>query len=130
MDISAYRKRFVYVQMFYKKLKDLKCGLRIIEFEPNQIISFKRLEESGVTKDMIQEFCNAVYDFIEDGEYFSAQSLRLAGYESELYDLGFSDWFYGNLLISDDRFSFGMMFGNLILYKGKLTLQLNLLKQI
>ena len=119
MDISAYKKRFVYVQMFYKKLKELKCGLRIIEFEPNQIISFKRLEESGVTKDMIQEFCNAVYDFIEDGEYFSAQSLRLAGYESELYDLGFSDWFYGNLLISDDRFSFGMMFGNLILYKGK-----------
>ena len=36
-----------------------------------------------------------------------------------MYDLGFSDWFYANLLVSDDRFSFGIFFGNLILYKGK-----------
>lgn len=46
------------------------------------------------------------------------RSLRLSGFESELYGLGFSDWFYANLLISDDRFSFGNMFGNLILFKG------------
>ena len=55
---------------------------------------------------------------IIDGAYFSARSLKQDGFESELYDLGFSDWFYGNLLISDERFSFGQMFGNIILYKG------------
>ena len=57
-------------------------------------------------------------DFVEDGAYFSAQSLKQDGFESELYELGFSDWFYANLLISDDRFSFGQMFGNIILFKG------------
>ena len=67
---------------------------------------------------MVQDFCDAVYDFVEDGTYFSAQSLKQDGFESELYELGFSDWFYANLLISDDRFSFGQMFGNIILYKG------------
>lgn len=119
IDISPYKKRFVYVQMFGQKLTELKHSLQIIEFEPNQIINFRRLERSGISRDMIHDFCNAVYDFVEDGSYFSAQSLRQDGFQSELYELGFSDWFYANLLLSDDRFSFGTMFGNIILYKGQ-----------
>ena len=119
IDISAYRKRFVYVQKFSQTLLTLKRNLQIVEFEPNQIISFAKLEQSGVSHEMIRDFCDAVYDYVEEGEYFSAKSLRRAGFEFELYDLGFSDWFYANLLVSDDRFSFGIFFGNLILYKGK-----------
>ena len=112
-DISAYRKRFVYVNLFSQKLMELKRSLQIVEFETNQIISFRKLENSGVSRDMIQDFCDEVYDFVQEKEYFSMQSLKLAGFESELYDLGFSDWFYANLLISDNRFSFGRMYGNL-----------------
>lgn len=119
MDITAYKKRFAYVQVFSQKLMELKRNLQIIEFEPNQIISLKKLERSGVSRDMIQNFCDEVYDFLDEKVYFSARSLKIAGFESELYELGFSDWFYANLLISDDRFSFGMMFGSLILYKGR-----------
>ena len=119
LDISPYKKRFVYVQMFGQKLTELKHSLQIIEFEPNQIVNFRRLERSGISRDMIHDFCNAVYDFVEDGSYFSAQSLRQDGFQSELYELGFSDWFYANLLLSDDRFSFGTMFGNIILFKGQ-----------
>lgn len=126
LDITEYRKRFAYVQMFSQKLMELKKSLQMIEFEPNQLISFKKLEKAGVTREMIQDFCSEVYDFVKEKEYFSAQSLKLAGFESELYDLGFSDWFYANLLISDDRFSFGNMFGNLILFKGKENITIKL----
>lgn len=118
IDLTPYRKRFVYAQIFSQKLMELKRNLQIIEFEPNQIINFRKLEQSGVSREMVQDFCDAVYDFVEDGTYFSAQSLKQDGFKSELYDLGFSDWFYANLLISDERFSFGQMFGNIILYKG------------
>lgn len=118
LDITKYRKRFVYVQIFSQKLMELKRNLQVIEFEPNQLISFNKLEKSGITREMIRNFCDDVYDFVAENEYFSAQSLRLSGFESELYELGFSDWFYANLLVSDDRFSFGNMFGNLILFKG------------
>ena len=93
-------------------------SLQIIEFEPNQIIQFRKLEQSGVTREMIRDFCDAVYDFTEDGSYFNIQSLRQEGFASDLDQLGFSDWFYANLLISDERFSYGTMFGNIILYKG------------
>lgn len=119
VDLSEYRKRFVYIQLFSQKLMELKKSLQVIEFEPNVIINIRKLKQEGITLEIIQEYCDAVYDFVADGEYFSSQSLRKAGFETELYDLGFPDWFYGNLLISDDRFSFGTMFGNLILYKGK-----------
>ena len=108
--------------MFSQKLMELKRSLEVVEFEPNQILSFRKLEQSGVSRDMIKDFCDAVYDFIQEEEYFSAQSIKLAGFESDLYNLGFSAWFYANLLISDDRFSFGMMFGNLIFYKGKASI--------
>ena len=118
IDLTPYRKRFVYMQVFSQKLMELKRNLQIIEFEPNKIINFRKLEQSGISREMVQDFCDTVYDFVEDGTYFSAQSLKQDGFESELYDLGFSDWFYANLLISDERFSFGQMFGNIILYKG------------
>ena len=118
-DITPYRKRLVGVQLFSNKLMELKRNLQIIEFEPNQIINFRRLERSGITREIIQEYCDEVFEFVDDRTFFSIRSIRNAGFESKLFDLGFSDWFYANLLISDKRFSFGQVFGNIILYKGK-----------
>ena len=119
VDISQYRSRLVYVQMFSQKLMELKRNLDVIEFEPNQIMNFRRLQAAGISKDMIQDFCDEVYEFVEENSYFSAKSIRKASFISDLYDLGFSDWFYANLLLSDDRFSFGYMYKTMILYKGK-----------
>ena len=119
LDITPYRQRYGYVQAFTQKVTELKRNLEIIEYEPNKVISFRKLETSGITKEMIQEFCDAAHDMVCDGEYFSIQSLKHAGFDSELYDLGFSDWFYASLLISDERFTYGQMFGTLIFRKGK-----------
>lgn len=119
IDLTPYRRRFVYMQMFSQKLMELKRNLQVVEFEPNQIINFRKLEQSGITREMIYDFCDKVYDFVDDEAYFSAQTLRQDGFESPLYELGFSDWFYANLLIADERFSYGQMFGNIILYKGR-----------
>ena len=129
IDITAYKKRYAYVQMFSQKLMELKRDLTVIEFEKNQIINFRKLEQSGVTKNMIQQFCDNVYSFVTDGTYFSIQSLIQDGFQSDLYELGFSDWFYANLLISDERFSSAMMFGNLIFYKGKASITIKMFEK-
>ena len=118
-DLTPFRRRYTYVVMFTNKVMELKRNLTIIEYEPNKIISMRKLEKVGVTKDMIREYCDKVYNFVGDDEYFSFKYLKSKGFESELYDLGFDDWFYGSLLISDPRFSFGSMFDNLIFKKGK-----------
>lgn len=132
VDLKPCRKRFAYVQMFSQKLMELKRNLDVIEFEPGQILNFRKLAKAGITKDDIRAFCDAVYAYVPEGTYFSAQMLRTDGFETELYDLGFSDWFYANLLISDDRFSYTNVFGNLILYKGNkdITIQSFLLDRV
>lgn len=112
VDIMSYRNRFGYVQAFSIKLMELKRNLEIVEFLPNQIINIRKLERSGATREKIQDFCDAVYDAVPDGEYFSIKSLKKGGFESELFDLGFEDWFYANLLHSDNRFTIGNMFGS------------------
>ena len=119
LDLKPLRKRYAYVQMFYQKLLEMKRNMQVIEFEPNQLLNFRKLERAGVTKEMIEEYCQAVYDFVPDGHYFSIRALRQDGFESELFDLGFSDWFYANLLHTDNRFSMCNMFKSIILYKGK-----------
>ena len=117
-DITPLRARFAYVQSFSSTLASLKNNLEVLEFEPNQIISFRKLFAAGITKDELRDFCDVVFDFVEDGNYFSVQSIKKAGFESELFDLGFSDWFYSSLLTSDERFSYTQVFSNIILYKG------------
>ena len=66
----------------------------------------------------MDSFCEAVWAFAEDESYFSIQSLKQAGFDSPLFELGFSDWFYSNVLVADDRFSYSNAFGNMIFCKG------------
>lgn len=119
IDIRSYKKRFAYVGMFSQKLMALKRSLTVIEYAPDQLINIRKLERSGITREMIHVFCDQVYSEMKDSTYFSAHSLRISSMQSPLYDLGFDDWFYANLLIADDRFSFARVFGTIILYKGK-----------
>jgi len=117
-DITEYKKRYSHVISFYSVLTDLKKNLDIVEFEPNQIITIEKLEKGGITRDMISDFCDDVYEFIDSDVFFSARSLRLDAFNSDLYDYGFSDWFYANVLLSDDRFSWGNVFGIMLFNKG------------
>lgn len=132
VDLKTLRQRFTYVPVFSQTLMELKRNLEIIEFEPGQIMNFQKLARAGISKEDIRDFCDAVYNFVPDDSYFSTQSLKADGFESELYDLGFSDWFYGNLLLADDRFSYTNTFGNIVLYKGRkeITIQSFLVDRI
>ena len=118
VDIKPFRKRFTYVQSFSQVLTEMKRNLEVVEFEPNVLISYKRLEQSGITKEIMKKYCNSVNDYVKDNQYFTIQSLKSSGFESGLEEFGFSDWFYANLLLSDDRLSYGTVFCNLVFFKG------------
>lgn len=118
VDITEYRKRFVYVQAFSMQLTELKKNLDVIETEPNYLINFSLLERNGFTKSDLRAFCDEVYDFVETETYFTIHSIKKNGFNSELFDLGFSDWFYSSILLSDDRLSSGRVYKNMMFYKG------------
>lgn len=119
LDITELRRRYTYVQAFSAVLTDLKRALEIVEYEPNRLISIRKLNSEGVFRSDIEDFCDAVYEYVKDGAFFTAKSLRLSGFRSELYELGFSDWFYGSLLLSDPRFSSSIAYKAIVLCKGK-----------
>ena len=122
VDVSLYKGKHSTIQMFYQKLYNLKCSLDVIEFENDKIINIRRLEAMGITKDDLRAFCGRVYDFAEDNTYFTIQSIRQAGFDDELFELGFDDLFYANLILSDNRVSNCKMMGNIILYKGNIKI--------
>lgn len=132
VNIAPYKKRLAYVQMFSQTLMELKRSLTVVEFEPNKLIQFSKLENAGVTREKIQEYCEEVHDAVADGVYFSIQSLRQDGFEHELFELGFSDWFYASLLLSDNRFAVAQMYGVLIFCKNEtaITIQSFLVNRI
>lgn len=118
-DITPLRKRFGSLSTYYAIALELRKNLEIIEYQPDNFISCKRLERSGLSKEMIAEYCDDVFDFAEDETFFTIHSIKNAGFESELFDFGFEDYFYANLLLADSRFSLQKMLGTIILYKGE-----------
>ena len=117
-DISTFKHRYSTLETYYSIYLRLREDLEIVEFEQDKLITIGRLEKFGITKGMISDFCNEVYDNVDDGVCFSIQSLKKKGYYSEMFDIGFDDFFCGNLLLSDNRFSRKKLMGTMI-YKGK-----------
>lgn len=119
-DLSEYRKRYGYVQMFYQTLYALKRGRIVIEYEPNKLLHFRRLEQNGISRQDLAAFCEEVWNYAAEDVCFTIASLRKVGFYSKLFDLGFSDWFYANLLLTDSRFGYGHFLKNLVFCKGAL----------
>ena len=119
IDITQLRARFSRVVMFSQKLLELKRYLTVIEYEPNKLLNFRQLARKGIRQEDIRHFCQEVYEFAESGTFFSIHALREDGFVSDLFYLGYTDYFYGNLLLSDGRFSFGRVFNCLIFCKDK-----------
>lgn len=117
-DISSLKRRFSANSAFYSKINELKRSLDIVEYEPNRILTLKKLEEAGIYRHDLETFCDEVCDFIDDDRFFSIESLRRSGFESDLFDYSFPDSFYASLLLSADELFGKRMFGIYFFCKG------------
>lgn len=129
-DFAKYRRRFGYVVSFSQTLVNLKREKEVIEYERNQLISIRRLERLGVTKEDLNRFCDDVYAFADDRS-FTVRSIRKDGFRSGLFDLGFSDQFYHDILTVDGRFTYSSFYGTTVLNKAKKEMTLHIfLKEV
>lgn len=116
------------IVLFGNVLYDLLESRTIVEFSPRQYINIHRLNEVGVTKEMLCDYCKKVFDYSEDEEFFTIKSLRKRGFEHEIDELGFDDWFYASLLSSDsEKFSYRRMGGRKLFACGKRDIQIGFL---
>ena len=118
VDLVPIRKRLSQVQAFYAQLALLKAKRIVIETERGKLTQYSKLEKEGLTKKKIQEFCDAVYNFIPDDTFFSIQTLMQDGFKSDIFKLGFTDRCYANILGVDPRFAISQILATPILYKG------------
>lgn len=122
VDANLFSRSVLYVQAYSEVLRELRQSREIVEFGPRKYIHMRRLNSFGVTKDILQEYCDAAARFIDRGAYFSVESLRQDGFEHSLDDLGFDEWFYGSVLLEDrEHFAYQRIGGTRLLCKGPQT---------
>lgn len=101
------------------ELGKLRQSRRIVEFAPHRYINIRRLNASGVTLDMLEDYCTAVRQFVEPNAYFTISSIRQDGFSHPMDDLGFDDWFYSSVLLEDRaHFAYSRMGGARLFRRG------------
>lgn len=115
---APYRHRYGYINSFTTAIADLKNNLELFEFEPDEFVLMKRIEKAGFSKEDIRCYRDKVYAYVQDNHCFTIFQLKRQGFTSKLDELGFDDWFYGDVLSGDRRFRWSKMLGNIVLRKS------------
>ena len=118
VDVAPISRRYTGLATYSAYLAGIKHDMRIIEFEPYQYINIRRLEKLGFTKEKLREYGSQVWSYLVDDRYFTIQSIRNDGFESDLDALGFGDLFYASILKEDGRFSWQRV-GNAVVLSPK-----------
>lgn len=103
---------------FYAVYKRLKQQHEIFLFEPDRLITRRKLEQFGVSGEEIAAFADDVFRLLEDGEYFNMHTLREKGFVTSLDRLGFEDVFLTEILTEDPRFAWQRVFGSTVLCRN------------
>lgn len=121
VDLGQYTSELTTLPAFTAEMyKEREC-YEIVEFQPQRYISIRRLNENGVDKSDIGDYCDKVAEFVSDGTYFTIRSLQDEGFAHMLDSLGFGDWFYASLLAEDkSRFSYRRLGSTRLFRKGYL----------
>lgn len=81
---------------------NLERNLDIIKVEKDMYITFKKLNEVGITKEQMLNFREEAINYFNKDEYFTLSKLRNKGFDHELEDYGFEDVFYERIIWGDD----------------------------
>lgn len=120
VDARNISKSIQSIVAYSSELYKLRADYEIVEFAPLQYINIRRLNAVGVTIDHFENYCKAVSNYHEKGDYFTVTSLRRDGFTHEMDDLGFDEWFYASVLLEDrERFSYQRIGGTRVFLRGR-----------
>lgn len=83
-------------------LRKLETQYDIIKINENKYITKKKLEEIGITKELIYDFIELIENNIRKNEFFTLYSIENTIETSAIYQYGFDDIFYESILSSYD----------------------------
>lgn len=103
LNINDFRKCQV-IGVFNETFKDLQMNYDIIKFDEHTCINFRKLESSGISKQDLIDYAEAVIEIVGE-KYFTIHSLNKSGFSSKLEELGFDDIFFESILKNNYRIS-------------------------
>ena len=81
---------------FNQVLEKWQQEYEIVEFDRNKYINTRELRENGLTKKLINDYCNQAMNFM-DGKIFTIDLLKKKGFRHQLEDYGFENFFYESI---------------------------------
>lgn len=87
----------------YTILSQMKKSYSIVEFEKNKFVNIRELNQIGLDKTLIMDYCEEVKKFINK-RVFSVFYLQSSGFSHSLDDFGFETYFYESILKNNNAF--------------------------
>lgn len=112
-------KKYGNLNSYTTALYDMRRNYDILLFEDGQYINFRRIEKLGITKGDIKEFCDDIYNQIDENKYFTIHTLRELEIDTKLESLGFGELFFAGILAMSTKFLYTQILGQLVFYKGQ-----------
>lgn len=118
IDLKSIDEKIKKQLQFYVVLYKLKSDYDIVEKFPRKYISYTKMQQIGITKEMIYDFVKCVDQYVKSGEIFTYCIIKREGFAHELDNLGFDNWFYVALLSEKKEiFKYKRIGGNKLLGK-------------
>ena len=117
--IYQFDKRFIYVQTANQAIEDLRSSYDILEYEDMKFITFNRLNSihKEITKDTFRRYVSKVDLFVSD-DFFTLHSLKIAGLDDNLHDIGFGEWFNAAIVKNSRQYRFIKTGNNIVFSKN------------
>lgn len=118
IKVSDYTDRYSKVQMYYQTLTELRKSYKLIQTDIDTCISFRKLEEKGITLEDVHRFCDSVCEIVDNKEYFTIHSISSYGLTDIFENAGLGEYSCSSLLACDPRFDSQSIFGTIVLQKS------------
>lgn len=84
---------------FQSSLNARVMNYEYIEVEPSHYVSIEKLNEDGITLELINDFVDTVKNSVYEDEVFTITSLKNKGFTHPILDANYSDFFYSSLFL-------------------------------
>lgn len=83
-DLNAISSNIKAIISHNVQLYKLKSEYEVVEFIPNKMINYRKLEEIEIAKEMLRQYCEDVINFVGEGKYFTLSYIRNCGFVPKL----------------------------------------------
>lgn len=120
VDMRTLPEGLISLSSFQSALLQLRQERKIVEVEPGIYRSQESLQEEGLQEEWRDEYVRRVEEMVEEGMYFTVQSLQHSGMAVREGLAAFGEWFLSSVLAEEhERFTCRRFGNNRIFRSGK-----------